>query len=663
MRTRRYQPLLEACRDRERLERIVAPQAFVAARVEPGILLQGAACGFDAVFERDGAFAILSGGLFDCAMIAEPEASPFVWPAAATVLTSTLDEIEAMLLPWLLANMLGRPCNDELLRTFGRDDAAFARARAYGFIGAARYATVNEALAPYVLATRYARGRRVGIRALPEGAAGAMLIARSARHVRADLGSDEANAFARRWYGADLFGALEADGYDLAIGTADAIADAPRRVLLDASEGTPVAIARSIPFDVGVSFEPEDSEAARVVGVVAETPPLRAPGPLALASPAGGGSSGRVLFALRNDAERAADADTDDALALAQRLRAEGFTVDVSCGSADPAGYDLVHAFTLPAVSNWWETVELAHRRDIPVVITANADDVAAEGIWGAGMSVMLQSVDTDVAGGGERRALFAARKLESAGLALPRQDPYPEYASRVRRALECAQVTIVRDAREERFLREAFGGARTFAVAPVMLSPHEEPRWPVVAGDGEFVFAHAPLDRRANLLALVRAAMDAKLPLVVAGHAVDVGNLGALRYMADERICTITTAEPAEIEALYRRARVFADVGWYSFGPARQVRAAVSGCALVLARGAYASPLLAPGLWTADPGDERSIAIALGDAWLNAGEPVVDACAARAAAWAEPDRAFNAIVAAYAAATANISPPVAEIV
>lgn len=661
MRSRRYQPLLEACRDRERLQRIVHASTLIAARLEPGILQQGGACGFDAIFLRDGEAAVVSGGLLDGPMVAEPEASPFVWPAtAATLDDAVTDAVEALLLPWLLSNMLGRRCNDELVRTFGADDSLFARARALGFLGAAPYARVYESLAPYVLAARYARGRRIGIRGAPDAGAGAVLLARTARYVRADLGGDVANAAARQWYGLDIFGPLESDGYDVAVGTVETACDAPRRIVVGEGDGTRVTVARSIPFDVGVSFEPEDSERACVISVSAPMPRLRESS-IASAPPASGGSSGRVLFAMRSDAERAHDADTDDAFELARRLRAEGFTVDVRCGASDPSGYDLVHAFTLPAIANWWETVDIAHRQGIPVVVTANADDLAAEGVWGAGMSVTLQSVDVDVASGEERRALFAARKLESAGLALPRQDPFPEYATRVRRALERAQATIVRDAREERLLRDEFGSGGPFVVAPPLLPVGVVPEWPAVVGDGEFVFAHAPIERRGNLLGLTRAAMQAKLPLVIAGPAVDVGYLAALRYMADEHVCVMTNVSANELEALYRRARVYADVGWYSFGPARQARAAASGCSLVLARNAYAAPLLAPGLWTADPADENAIAIALGDAWLNAGEPSVLACSRRAADWAEPGRAFVGVTAAYARAVANISATVAE--
>lgn len=661
MRVRRYQPLLEACRDRKRLRDIVHPSTLLAARLEPGIAQQGGTCGFDVVFLRDEEAAVVSGGSFDTAMVAQPESSPFVWPAAAAAIDeATVDAVEAMLLPWLLSNMLGRRCNDELIRTFGEGESIFARARSYGFLGAARYADVYESLAPYVLTARYARGRRVGIRALPDAAAGAVLLARTARYVRADLGSVEANARARAWYGLDIFGPLEPNGYDVTVGTGDAVVDAPRRIILGGREGARVTVARSIPFDIGVSFEEEDSEVAAVVAVAAPTPRLREPSIVA-APAACGGSAGRVLFTMRGDAERADDADTDDALELARRLRAEGFTVDVRGGASDPTGYDLVHAFTLPAIANWWETVDIAHRQGIPIVVTANADDVAAEGVWGAGMSVILQSVDVDEASGAERRALFTARKLESAGLALPRQEPFAEYVSRVGRALECARATIVRDAREERFLRETFGCGGPFVVVPPLLPIETATQWPAVVGDGEFVFAHAPIDRRANLLALCRAAMEAKLPLVVAGPAVDVGYLGSLRSMADEHVCVMTNASASEIEALYRRARVYADVGWYSFGPARQARAAASGCALVLARSAYAAPLLAPGLWTADPADENAIAIALGDAWHNAEEPVVAACSRRAADWVEPGRAFTGVTAAYARAVANISAAVAE--
>lgn len=664
MRYRRYQPLLQAPVQGALLSRIASADALIGARVEPGLFLQMGSYGFDVVFACGGEVAAVSGGLFEPPMIAEPESSPFVWPEAVlgALGDAIVDEIEARLLPWLLSNMLGRRCNEELVRTFGgsAERALFDRARAYGFLGAAPYGAILSSIAPYVLGARYARGQRVAVRDEPGAAAGVALVGRTARAVRADLGSAEANAAAAQWFGLDNFGSLDDWAYDLGIGPVPGAARAMRHIAFGEGSGTPVAVARPISFDVGVSFEVVDSDEARRLHVTAPARALREP--LAtVRPPATGGSSGRVLFVMRGDIQTVEDADTDDALELATRLRAEGFTVDVCAGNADPSGYDIVHAFSLTSAADWQTTVERAREAGIPVVLTANADDVGAQSTWGAGMNVTLQSLDTDAVAGAERRKLFAARLLESDGLSLPRQDPYPGYVERVRAALTACSATIVRTVNEERFVRNAYGYAGPLLCAPPFMPLDVVPEWPVVAGDEDFIFCHAPIDRRANLLALVRAAQSAKLPLVIAGSVVDVAYLGSLRYMAGEHVTVMTEATPEQAEALYRAARVYADVAWQSFGPARHARAAVSGCALVLARDAYAAPLLAPGLWTADPADENAIAIALGDAWLNADEPAVAACSQRAAAWADPAAAFGTVIAAYAAAQANISGAVAE--
>lgn len=654
MRYRRYQPLLQTSVQRALLGGVVGSDTLVAARVEPGLFLQMGSYCFDVVFARGADVAVVSGGLFEAPMIAEPESSPFVWPEIVhgVLDDAVVDEIEAQLLPWLLSNMLGRRCNDELVRTFGGAEqrALFERARSYGFLGAAPYGAVLQGMAPYVLGSRYARGRRVAVSDAPSAAAGVALIARTARAVRADLGSAEANEAAAQWFGLEVFGSLDEWPHDVAIGAATADARAPWNIAFDGGPGACVSVARPIAFDIGVSFEVEDSDEARRLYVSAPARPLREP-LIAARPPATGGSSGRVLFAMRADYQTVEDADTDDALELAVRLRAEGFSVDICAAGADPVGYDIVHAFSLSSAPDWRTTVERARSADIPVVLTANIDDLAAESVWGAGMNVTLQSLDTDAVAGMERRKLFAARLLESDGLSLQRQDPYPEYVERTREVLAAVSATIVRTVQEERYVREAFGYAGPLLPAPPFNPLGVTPEWPIVAGDHDFVFCHAPIDRRSNLLALVRAANAANAPLVIAGPVVDVAYLGSLRYMAREHVCVMTGATPPQIEALYRAARVYADVSWQSMGPARHVRAALAGCALVLARNAYAAPLLSPGLWTADPADENAIAIALGDAWLNAGEAAVAACARRALDWAHPEKALAAVVAAYSRA------------
>lgn len=658
MRSHRTYPLFDLWRDADRLRRIVSAESLAVARVEPMLRQSNGFGVVDLTFVRSGEIAVVPFVHVEGAMLAEPERSPLVWPrAAADALDpATADAIEEKILPWLLANFLGRRLNDERLRTF--DDAGGAiveRARAYGFLGASPYARVALAAAPYVYAMRLARGKRVAAIDDIGGAAGAAMLSFAADAVAASFGSDELDAFARAWYG-DRFGIGPLGGsFDVAIGPAGApLPAAPVRVTLRSERADAIPVARPIATDVLFSFDPEDSERAGAFDVVAPELALRraiggaAPAPV-------GGSAGRLLFVLRNDAARADDADGDDALALARRLRGEGFDVDLQLASAvgDLAGYDLVHGFTLTAAAEIGPVLARARAASIPVVATAHLDDIVREGVWGAGISAGIHMVTTDDEVAVHMIAL-ERRALEAENLHPKGQEPYAGYGDNVRGALASCDAILVSGAAEERLARESFGFAGW--VAPVgpfvpVPDPAAEAGLGALVGDGDFVLAHGPIAARSNFIVLARAAMAADLPLVIAGPVVETGYAALLRELGDHRVVLLTTAGPDAVAALYRRARVFADIAWEDRGSARVAAAALGGAALLLAQTHYAVEAWRPGLWTADRAALGTVVEGLRGAWAGAGGAEAAACAARVAANADPVMTLAGVAGAYAKA------------
>ena len=214
MRINANAPLFAVWPQPEHLQAVVSAQTLSIARLEPVISpREQSAFALDLVFSRDGAMAVIPAIRVAQEMLVEPECSPLLWPAecARALGEDVVDAIEVRVLPWLYAIALARQVNDEAVRRFGDGitKAEFDHARELRFAGAARYADVAVAAAPYVYAGRFAAGCTVGVRDR-EGGTGAALLSRSAERVACDLGGDDRNAFAARWFGRSIFGLLDA---------------------------------------------------------------------------------------------------------------------------------------------------------------------------------------------------------------------------------------------------------------------------------------------------------------------------------------------------------------------------------------------------------------------------------------------------------------------
>jgi hypothetical protein len=177
-------------------------------------------------------------------------------------------------------------------------------------------------------------------------------------------------------------------------------------------------------------------------------------------------------------------------------------------------------------------------------------------------------------------------------------------------------------------------GESKTSCIAPLV-------------GTEPFLFVHAPIEWRTNLPLLVRAAAPRGIPVVAAGTAVDIDCLRAAQNFAPELVIHMPQASEAEIEALYRTARVYADVSWSLRGTARIARAAASGCALLLSN-ALPSRDFWPQAACCDAASLNSLSTALERAWRTG---------VTGAAGMDADAAFSATILAYSRAQARKVP------
>lgn len=649
MRTHRRYALLTACSSREAVADLFFAEHLAVVRLEPVWHNLGSLALADFIFTRGDRIAFVPAVEIEQAMLDQRESSPFIWPA---VLMGGIDHeraarVEDAILPWLESRTLGVALNEECVANLAgaEFERTLERARAYAFAGAASFRDVLYAIAPYAYALRFAANARAGARDERAGS-GAMLLSRHARSVRADLGSEPANALARRWFDSGIF---EAGPQDVDLAVADGAA-APFSIDLGARSGTIVHAGAAVPAGVLMRFDTVESPAVRSFGVsYARERVLRAQ--RGSAARVVGGSAGRILMLLREDFERVRDSDTDQAVALAERLRGEGIHVELRpAPAAEPESFDLIHAWGTLHARHLLAPLERARAAGKPVVLTPMLGQVQGEPAWGAAMTVQILRAARDETILTDHLALLTARRLDTGTITL-QQEIYAGHGEDVRRVLGFADAVLVYSAEEESAARVRGCAAPVIRTAPLLAQGSAAIGG--LAGTGDFVFSHAPLEPRCNQLALARAAAASGVRILFAGADGDSGYARAVRSFAAETAIFCGEVSPQEAAALYRSARVFADVAWFRTGASRIASAAAGGCSLVLSPGGFEEGFETA--WRADPADEGAIGLALRDAWMHAlaSRPAIEAQAERV--W-ERTRALDPLVAA-AQAYAKASP------
>jgi hypothetical protein len=391
-------------------------------------------------------------------------------------------------------------------------------------------------------------------------------------------------------------------------------------------------------MDVLFSFDPEDSSPARTFGVF---PPAGAPlrDRFGDGAPPAGGSAGRIVLLVRENWQSAPDADVDEAFALADRLRAEGFTVRV-CGPAaalqDGEAPDMVHVFTLHHAGELLEAVERYASFGTPIVATAGLPRILNDTV---GTPYML------MAGFGLADEITILDRLDLLELharqaAFTESEPRQGYADAIRSLLRHVAVVLVNAEAEEQALRNTYRYDGSVLRAAPMAPSAEPVRITHLTGDRPFAFVHAPIERSTNILLLARAAAACGIPLVACGPTTEpvVQRTAAEMLGAD----FIHIAQPAngELESLYRTARLFVDVSWMPRGLSRIARAVACGCPALVSDRSHALSLW-PDMTGAPPGTFSALQEALARLWA-APHPV------RAKSGAD---AFLSVVSAYAQA------------
>ncbi len=315
------------------------------------------------------------------------------------------------------------------------------------------------------------------------------------------------------------------------------------------------------------------------------------------------GSAGRILLVLRDNHAAAADADTDQATALRDRLCAEGFEAVIESASAcDAAAYDLVHAIGLWDPAALRDPLRRARAAGKTIVLSPTALRTG-EVTWGSALVLQVLRVSHDTVTLDDHLRMLAQRKLEMPEIAV-NQEPFNGYTEALREILGTAGALLVADGAEEQLLRSLGADAPVLHVPDHAIEMERAVPMEAVLGTGDFILCHAPIEPRCNQFTLVLAAQSLGLPLVLAGPVADLEYVGFLRAYAGDSVLFQAEPDPSERAAMYRSARVFADVAWTRMGTGRIRAAQDAGCSLAVAGGG------------ADPASVASIAAALSAAW-----------------------------------------------
>lgn len=642
----RYAPFTEP----GRFARVVGAAHLLAARLQPSY------CNWpqgwvDLVFVRDGEIALLPFVQIDPTMISVREASPFIWPSWLPLDEPTVLGIEERVEPWLLSHALLAGISEEQIGYFTEESearAAFDAAREARFLCAAPVDIVLADAAPYIYAQRFVKGRRVGISS-HDGAFGASLLAGLAASVHADLGDSMRNERARAWYGLGLYGELPRAAFDVSIGEAHSEAAVSLSLNDDASAQT-VCVARPLFASVACSFDLQDGPEIRRFSVRSREPILHSS--RLAGAPVIGGSEGRILVVVRDNGLTVPEADVDQARALVDALRVQGFDARMSTASAARADEaDLIHLFGHRHAHQFGPVLDEAKRLDVPVVMTPLYDDFDNEALWGSSaIRTMLTGVRDDMAQQSIERGLVGRRLLVGGGQ--ERGTPAFDLAA-VRRMAEQSRAAIFASAEEEARVRALFGFGGPSRIAPcVPPAPPDTRPIGAIAGLDEYVLVHGIIEPRGNQFLAARALAAAALPCVLVGTVVEVDYYYAMLAVGGSQFICLPEdgLRPEQIATLYAGARIYADISWAGHGPSRAIRAASHGALPVMSRALPFAELWPEATGGVDPASLESAATALRQAWMRA-PALAHQIAERTAQIADPLRSLQTVLGAYAEA------------
>ena len=483
---------------------LVGSAHLTAARIEPVTRGREPAAFVDLHFSDGERSVVVPLVYVDLAQFELREFDPFVFPHGLLeiVTDAQISVVVERLMPHLEQTALSGGFWTEDVVRFA-PSAIFDLARERGFFGAAPLATSLPRIAGAVYAQRFAKAKHV-IAYGPDAGEQAAVLRAGARScaVLDDAGSGDARA----WYGS-FDPAAPGDGCDVAIGSGPAPVTGVIGIRLDAGAraGERVACAVALPADLMIDFAavPADAEAASF-HVVSSLEPFVRPGAELTGPSTASGSAGRIALVVRPNGPAIPAGDTDEAAALAEILRTDGFSVAVISDPDELEAFapDLVHLFGVRPGAHARRVADWASNRRRPLVVHAYYEAPTQGGYWGTSVAPYCFGYSADDRSVSAYLDSLARRAVEVDGVSAGKPfGPASAGIADAERVLAMAEVVLVNSERERTVVDALRARRPTFVVAP--LGTVHGPAAPVVphVGNDPFVLVHAPIGPEANQL------------------------------------------------------------------------------------------------------------------------------------------------------------------
>ena len=657
MRYHREWSLFQAWSNSKYLQDVISSENIIVSRLEPIIRNGVKQVMLDLRFSN-----VLAGISVPCIYVDEAALlhhlnDVLIWPYAISsrISDDRLYEIEKILLDWLYVeiNAKGLSKSSEYVWQKGASSDLYYKAKSSNLFAASSTNKILNELSIAHYAYKFCIAKQVVVD--PELANVAAIVAQGASEIIIPCEDSQLETF-RSWFLWNPQASLtNPDSTFIAIGAAaiKATEASSKRMTITAGAndvGNTVSFIPPVMLDDLASFFEDRKESHHLTIDVGEmlTEQVIPSQPAAL-----GGSNGKIVLYLRSDAYSAPSADLDEAEALKVLLEAEGFKTVILCAPIreEIADAGVVHIIGLSDAQSVNTITEWAKYSGIPVIITPFFEDSALGGRWGAKASRSLLGQVREESEIDRALRALAHRKVEVDGI--DANTRYDDGQDGLRRELlrRADVVTVVSQTEKEAVQRFSGRRRRIVEAFPLVYSSKHSRSTNHIMPAVPFVLIHSNIEANCNVELLMRALRSLEFATMLVGRINDrrlyrtlVSNLHPSSVIVPE------ISEP-ELQNLYERATVYADLAWIGEGFHRIAHALLSGAEVVVANTRHTPESLESFITRVDPASEKDIEAGITEAWQRALGANKSRYKDRIHTLLDPANAFRAYIAAYAQA------------
>lgn len=329
----------------------------------------------------------------------------------------------------------------------------------------------------------------------------------------------------------------------------------------------------------------------------------------------------KVLFQARPALFSASGGDTTQIIKTKEILQKLGLKVDLSLEwEPSVAGYDLVHVFNLTKPDDPYLQAVNAKKYGTPVVLSTIYWDLRQVNKFAAQFHILKQLLGPIALNDNIKTRLLGIRDYvlgKDPGLALRTQRKIG-LRKQQELLLSLCDLLLPNSVSEAELIRKNFRCASQHHVVPNGVEVeflNSKSECESIIDKDDYILSVAHLSARKNQFALIEAAAELKLPLIIVGRYNDLEQRYSNKCIELCRRYNVTYINflPREkLVALYRRAKVHALVSWVETPGLASLEAALCGCNIVTTEIGGTREYFKDMAWYCNPIDPDSISKAL---------------------------------------------------